>query len=232
MIPVKFLLKKSLHRNKIIFALLFVLFLNFSNSVFSQNSNSLAPFEHVYGMAQNEEAKTILSVEGGYLILGTTTSFDANSNLFLMKIDETGNLIWTQKYGNEQNEVAWDMIKTKDDNILICATTESPSSRNPTNQQSLFLKVDKNGNLIWQKVYTHQAYNVPTSALLMKNGDFLITGYFAFDMSTNTRDAMAMRLSERGEIIWAKAYDSGNEYFLQATATRNGNFMIATPLGS
>jgi gliding motility-associated-like protein len=186
-------------------------------------------------MAGNEEAKTVLATQNGYFVLGTTTSFDNNSSLFLMKIDENGHLLWTQKYGNEKNEVAWDMIETKDNNILICATTESPTSNNPTNQQSLFLKVNQDGNLLWQKVYTHQAYNVPTSALLLNNGDFLITGYFAFDASTNTRDAMAMRLSEKGEIIWAKSYDSGsggNEYFLQATATRNGNYLIATPIGN
>ncbi|WP_375559415.1 gliding motility-associated C-terminal domain-containing protein [Bernardetia sp. OM2101] len=211
-------------------------FYSFCNYVFSQ-TEKLSSFEYVYGMRGNEEAKKVVAIEDEYLILGTTTSFDNNSSLFLMKIDESGHLLWTQKYGNEQNEVAWDMIKTKDNNILICATTEIPTSNNPTNQQSLFLKVNQEGNIIWQKTYTHQVYNVPTSALLLDNGDFLITGYFAFDVSTNTRDAMAMRLSEKGEIIWSKSYDSGsgsggNEYFLQATATKNGNYLITTPIGN
>ena len=224
----------TLNKLRIVDVLIFLLFYNFYNSGFAQNS-SLVPFEKVYGMAGNEETKTILATEDGYFVLGTTTSFDNNSNLFLMKINENGDLLWTQKYGNDRNEIAWNMIKTKYNNLLICATTEIPSSGNPTNQQSLFLKVNKEGNVIWQKVYTHQAYNVPTNALLLDNGDFLITGYFAFDVSTNTRDAMVMRLSEKGEIIWAKSYDSGsggNEYFLQAAATKNGNYLITTPLGN
>ncbi|WP_338761268.1 gliding motility-associated C-terminal domain-containing protein [Bernardetia sp. ABR2-2B] len=230
---VNFLINNRLKSFRIFSVFGLMLFYSFTNSSFSQ----ITTFEYVYGVRGNEEAKKVVAIEDGYLILGTTTSFDNNSNLFLMKIDENGHLLWTQKYGNEKNEVAWDMIKTKDNNILICATTESSASGNPTNQQSLFLKVDKKGNIIWQKVYTHQSYNVPTSALLLDNGGFLITGYFAFDISTNTRDAMAMRLSEKGEIIWAKSYDSGsgtggNEYFLQARATKNENYLITTPIGN
>jgi len=60
--------------------------------------------------------------DGGYIITGLTYSFGSgnyDSDLWLIKTDSNGNLIWDKTYGGNYLEAGYSVKQTKDDNGYI-----------------------------------------------------------------------------------------------------------------
>ncbi|WP_375559416.1 gliding motility-associated C-terminal domain-containing protein [Bernardetia sp. OM2101] len=208
--------------------LFYTLLLPYSN-IFAQS------FQNTYGLTGNQEGIAALAVGDGYVILGDIQA-GSRKDLYLSKIDENGELVWQRTYGDSNtDESAWHLIKTSDNGFLIAATTTRSSS---SAERVLFIKTDDSGVVQWQKIYTYSNYVAPTHILELANGEYMVTGYFAFDSNRNDRSGMVMHLSSTGNIIWCKAYHGGglsggsvNQYFIGIRQTQNGNFILPTAYG-
>src|SRR5687767_8342141 len=98
-----------------------LLFLTFLSSVQSQ-----VIFQKIYGNSNLEEGTTVLTLQDGYMVTGSTTSFSAGGNdVFAMKIDLSGNEIWTRIYGGPQNDEAFSTYPTQDGGFVIAGVTFS-----------------------------------------------------------------------------------------------------------
>jgi hypothetical protein len=62
---------------------------------------------------------------GGYLIVGTETIEYPNENGLVMKIDESGNLLWSKTYGGEDTDQFYNICVTSDDGFIIAGATVS-----------------------------------------------------------------------------------------------------------
>jgi len=112
----------------------------------------------------NYDMFNYVTTNGTYIYaLGSTTSFGAgNFDLFVVKMDIYGNVLWIKTYGTNQKE-GWEndsfhkCIPTSDGGLLIASriTTNAgnPLLAGPNTQNSLLLKIDMNGNLQWAKTY-------------------------------------------------------------------------------
>lgn len=162
----------------------------------------------------------------GYIFTCGTTSNDydisdvpfGNEDLLLIKINETGNLIWQKCYGGSGFDCGTNIIKLSDGNFLISGYTESFDGDfvlNPTNgdSDSLLLKIDNMGNIIWQKCYGGsswdsiegrgslleiQGYYYFSSYILSNNGD--VTNNYGFD------DGWLCKIDVSGNLIWEQNF--------------------------
>ncbi|WP_338811926.1 gliding motility-associated C-terminal domain-containing protein [Bernardetia sp. Wsw4-3y2] len=206
----------------------YLVFFSFAD-VFSQS------FQNTYGLTGNQEGIASVAVGDGYVILGDVQA-GSRKDLYLSKIDESGELIWQRTYGDSNtDETSWHLLRTNDNGFLISASTTASFS---SVDRVLFIKTDNNGNIQWQKTYTYSNYVAPTHALELSNGDYMVTGYFAFDSNRNNRSGMVMRISATGTIIWCKGYHRGgfnddqiSQYFIGIRQIQNGNFIIPTAYG-
>lgn len=58
--------------------------------------------------------------DGGYVIVGETYSFGLGQNdVYVLHIDEDGNVIWSQTYGSQANDVGRDICVANDDHLAI-----------------------------------------------------------------------------------------------------------------
>ncbi|WP_338761270.1 gliding motility-associated C-terminal domain-containing protein [Bernardetia sp. ABR2-2B] len=211
------------------FTLLFYSLLFPFSDVFSQS------FQNTYGLTGNQEGIASVAVGDGYVILGDIQA-GSRKDLYLSKIDENGELVWQRTYGDSNtDETSWHLLKTSDNGFLISASTTASFS---SVDRVLFIKTDNNGNIQWQKTYTYSNYVAPTHALELSNGEYMITGYFAFDSNRNNRSGMVMRISATGTIIWCRGYHRGgfnddqiSQYFIGIRQIQNGNFIIPTAYG-
>ncbi len=215
---------------KKIFFIVFLYSLVVTNSIIFAQS-----FQNTYGSTRNEEGIASIAVGDGYVILGDIET-NGRKDLYLSKIDENGELVWQKKYGqNNSEENSWHLIKTSDNGFLISAST---TDNGGVVERMLLIKTDNTGIIEWQKTYRYSNYVAPTYALELANGEYMITGYFAFDLSKNNRSGMVVRISATGDIIWCKAYHNAalsggsvNQYFIGIRQTQNGNFVIPTAYG-
>ena len=94
--------------------------------------------------------ETILLNDGNLLNVGETRSSDAgNHDIFLLKTDTNGVVIWSRKYGGSGNDIGVNVKEKANGELVISAFTNGYGNTN----QLLLFNTDGNGNVIWSKTY-------------------------------------------------------------------------------
>jgi WD40 repeat protein len=83
------------------------------------------------------------AANGGYVVAGGTNAFDEGEDVYLFKVDDSGNLIWERTYGGEHNDHATSVALCKDGGFIVAATTYSYGQKS----QIWLLKLDSEGRL-------------------------------------------------------------------------------------
>lgn len=128
---------------------------------------------------------------------------NVDDDLFIMKLDTLGNLLWHKKYGGWENDCGFGVVNTPDSGYLVAGfTTQQPN----TNADPYLLKLDINGNLEWERWYPSLGGdNVKISAL--SNGNYMLYGTYDTTQSLTDDLSRMMEVDENGDIIWEKIYD-------------------------
>jgi len=80
-----------------------------------------------YGGTKDDQANSVIqTLDGGYVLTGTTASYGAGSNDFWMIMtDPHGNTEWSQTYGGTGGDAANSVIQTNDVGYALAGTTAS-----------------------------------------------------------------------------------------------------------
>ncbi|MFL1010824.1 hypothetical protein [Flavisericum labens] len=119
-------------------------------------------WEKSFGGSEIDEAYAITqSNDGNYIIVGDTRSDDQDvsfnngaADLWVIKISPTGDLLWEKTYGGTSFDVGRSVSKTNDDGFIISGSSRSADgniTKNNGQNDAWIVKIDTNGNLIWQK---------------------------------------------------------------------------------
>ena len=121
-------------------------------------------------------AKIFQLASGGYIISGNTTALGLPlADVFLIRLDDTGNIIWQKVYNTNEQENARDMIIDEDGGYVICGSTAINSSNGY--YDAMIMKTDSSGNLL-----SNFLVGIPTedetavSFLKNGNGNYVVAG--------------------------------------------------------
>lgn len=80
-----------------------------------------------YGGDGRDEGYSVhLTSDGGYIIAGLTASFGAGGeDVYLIRTDENGNVLWTKTYGGPEDDWACSVQETSDGGYMIAGCTKS-----------------------------------------------------------------------------------------------------------
>lgn len=112
--------------------------------VVKMNAEGTRQWQHHYGGEYDEEGFGIVETGNGYVIAGCTEStkqFD--KQVYLIKINRDGNILWRRTYGGPNDDAAYAIAKTSD-GFIITGYTEGGTDRG---KDLYLLKVDENGKL-------------------------------------------------------------------------------------
>lgn len=102
---------------------------------------------------------------------------DLRGSFYFAKLDvNTGDTIFTKKYGDENlKSIAFSVKQTSDGNFVCSGISEDPANYQ---FMGLILKIDQDGELLWWRQYTHVVDNDCwfRDVVEMDNGGFLAAG--------------------------------------------------------
>jgi hypothetical protein len=116
------------------------------------------------GGTQEDQAFAIKSTpDGNYIVAGITKSGDGDvtgyhggMDAWIVKLNNTGNLVWQKCLGGTGGETARSIAMTSDGNYMIGASSSSNDGDVASAKGAedfWFVKMNPSGNIIWQKTY-------------------------------------------------------------------------------
>ncbi len=190
------------------------------------DANGNIQWAKTYGGASFDWVTSVQQTsDGGYIVAGSTWSFGAgNGDIFLIKTDANGNIIWAKTYGGTFGEYARSVQQTSDGGYIVAGFT---SSFGAGNGDIFLIKTDANGNIQWSKTYGGASFDSATSVQQTSDGGYIVAGYTQ-SFGAGNGDIFLIKTDANGNIIWAKTY-GGASYDLATSVqqTSDGGYIVA-----
>jgi hypothetical protein len=146
---------------------------------------------------------------------GYTYSYGAGSaDMYMIKIDENGNVYWTRAYGGTGIDKGVAMKQTIDGGYIITGNTNSYGAGE---SEIWLLKTNTHGNFSWMRTYSPDVPVWPdvwTSSSVQQTTDsgYVITGTSAHFVGAS--NVLCIRTNSVGDTVWTRecaagVYDEG-----------------------
>lgn len=207
------------------------------------DANGNLQWRGYYGGTNNDRSHAVVrSDDGGFVMSGFTESsdFDINNSrgsydFWVVKIDNTGNLVWQHTFGGTGIERAQDIAKTNDGGFVIAGNTFSNDvdiSKNNGESDIWLVKIDALGNLVWESTFGGSQFDDARSVSASKDGGFIISGNSKSadkDATANAgeNDIWLIKTDANGNMTWQKTFGgAGLDYGFDAIETDQGSIIL------
>lgn len=187
--------------------------------------------------------------DGGYILGGTSTggvNGDKSEpsmggfDFWVIKIDASGNKVWDKTFGGSDQDQLYTIVKTMDGGYLLAGTSRSGVSAHKSEPSRgivdyWVIKIDANGNKLWDKTLGTDNWETFGGAVEMADGSYLITGHTEgsntgdrSEPSRGSSDLWVVKLSPIGNIVWEKVVGgSWADYIYGVVANPDGYVYLA-----
>lgn len=163
----------------------------------------------------------------------TTTSSITNTATYSFTETETATntptstptefIIWEKIYGGNFYDAGFCVKKTNDGNFIIAGTSTNGLT---TPFDGFLMKIDNNGELIWQKNYGGNNYEEIYSVVETDDNGFILCGK-TNSFGAGGYDAYIVKTDFSGEQEWVRNYgSSNNDYAKSIIKTDSGDYII------
>lgn len=167
-----------------------------------------------YGGSQQDDALSVVETLGGNIaVLGFTQSSDGDiegksttdSDYWLLKLDKDLNILWQKTFGGSSDDRGQDIVATSDGGFLITGYSRSNDgdvSQNFGFHDFWVLKLNANGDVIWEQSFGFSGNDRSFSAIETLDGGYIVSGFL--DVSASEGDGNDNGTSGRPKSILAK----------------------------
>lgn len=113
------------------------------------------------------------SRDGGFILAGRTGPWGVDEDILIIKVDSNGHIIWQKTIGGPSDELTFKVIENVNNEIIVGASTWSYGFGS---KDAWVLKLDSNGELIWQKTYGGDDFDGLFSLIECSDGHIVIAG--------------------------------------------------------
>lgn len=164
------------------------------------NGSGAIVWNKTYGWTMEDAGRAVISTEdNNFIVAGYTNSIgNGDYDFLLLKIDDSGNLLWTKTYGGAKSDKAYALAKTANECLIVGDTR----SKGEGESDAWIIKADLNGALIWETTVGGKGFDMPTCVACSKDGGYLIGG-FTFSFGEGMRDFWLFKIDEAGRLQWS-----------------------------
>jgi len=192
------------------------------------DANGNLQWTKTIGGPESEEGSCLIQTsDGGYAIAGYTLSFGAGwADVYVVKLDASGNLQWTKTIGGKDVDGGLSLIQTSDGGYAITGATNSFGA---ASGDVYVVKLDANGNLQWTKTIGGPEIETGSSLIQTSDGGYAIAGHTK-SFGAGDWDVYVVKLDANGNLQWTKTIGAKNKYSskLSLIQTSDGGYAIAS----
>ena len=180
------------------------------NALWGENFDSIINFAH----------PSIQQTSDGGYIAAISDANAPSTPTYLLKLGSTGNILWQKAY---EGILAEDIQLTYDGGYVVTGF----GSLNPDTEFSTdfcVLKLDRDGNILWQKTYGSNKEEWPSYIQQTKDGGYIVAGAF-IDFQNSSYANWVLKLDESGNIEWQRNYDFSFFTFFIIKQTADGGYI-------
>ena len=177
------------------------------------------------GERDDRAAAITASIDGGYLLVGHTNSYGSGGyDVYLVKIDDAGEVIWGQTYGGDQSDYAYSVAQTADGGFIVGGITYSSGAGR---FDFYLLKTDADGKLAWEKTYGGPDDDQMRKVLPTADGGYLLVGY-SNSFGAGWSDIYVVKTDADGAELWNKSFGgTDHDRAHSAIELADGSLVIA-----
>jgi hypothetical protein len=161
------------------------------------------------------------TIDGGYIIAGVTSSFGAgNEDVWLVKTDAAGNLVWSRTFGGAHGDWAKSVVQTSDGGYAIVGVSHPAG----LDADIWLLKTDAAGDTVWTKSIPAGWGGEGNSVRPAADGGYIITGRTGFGQNG---DVCLIKTGPSGGTEWTRQF--GGDWLdvgCSAQATLDGGCIV------
>ena len=144
---------------------------------------------------------------GNVYVSGETQSLGTgSSDVFLLKYDSNGTLLWQKTWGGTQYDFSLGIAVDSSGNVYVIGGTTSFGAGL---SDVLLLKYDPNGTLLWKKTWGGEKYDKVFGVAVDPSGSIYMTGGTE-SFGAGLRDVLLLKYGPDGTLIWQKTWGGEN----------------------
>jgi len=201
-------------------ALLFLIIIGFS-------SKAQIVFTKEYGGVGNEDGRWIEQLaDSGFIMIGRSDTYsNGQSDMWVVRTDASGNVMWTKSYGGTQFDFGNMIRKTSDGGFIMAGFT---NTYGVGGNDAWLVKTDGLGNIQWQKTFGNSYDQEFEAVVQTSDGGYAAIGITNQPGGATPADIYLVRVAANGDSIFSKNIGGGSgEIGNSIQQTPDGGFILA-----
>lgn len=150
----------------------------------------------------------VLSNNNEIVIVGYKKAENLINDAVIVKYDLEGNLLWQKSWGGTKDDHFESLISTENGYIVIGTfySTDIEGLVNKGDVDSIIIKYDLEGNVVWQKTYGQEEYDTFEKIIIDNNNNYIVLG-------NNSGNGVILVYDKNGNVLVEilKKFSSGLE---------------------
>jgi hypothetical protein len=168
-------------------------------SAMAHGQLSVAKVRTFGGNFLEEASEIIPTLDGGYVIIGTTGSTqELNTDVLLIKLNESLDCEWSKSYGGAGQDHGKSVRQFSDGSFLISGSSNSGPSGS---YDVMVLRITTDGEVIWQYYYGGADWDFAVCSELAADENSVWIGANTYSSGAGDQDALLLQISPDGETI-------------------------------
>jgi Secretion system C-terminal sorting domain len=183
-------------------------------------SNTFGGFDWDFGNS------IIQTATGDFVICGSTFSYGkGNEDVYLIKTNSTGKLLWDSAYGGSRQDVGNSISESADGGYFITGFTKSFGKGN---EDVYLLKTDRNGNLKWTKAYGGALEEKGNEGKATADGGYVVISTEKSFSPANHYENWLLKTDSLGDTLWTRRdANKHNRISTSVCQTSDGGYVFA-----
>lgn len=191
------------------------------------NADGTVAWTRSIGGAGNDNAYSIIqTTDGGFAVAGSTTSFGSGDvDLYVIKLDAAGNVVWSRTIGGTGTDFARAIVQNSDGSFTVAGTTRV---LNTNNYDVYVVNLLANGTTNWEKIIGGTSEDQAYALIKTSDGGYAVAGYTKSFGIFPYSHVYVVKLTATGDITWTRTLGTtGGHIAFSIVQTSDGGYAVA-----